>query len=542
MWLREKRANNIVINDPKGELLLKFYVPATYRGFQVVQFNLINSLKTDIYNPLMLAANAAKEGDFVKTAMYIENIANVFFPISGGDDPFWPSAANNAFKRAAYGLIDYYLEEEKELRRKAQKTGMNKQVLETKLDQLWGKVTLYNCYQLFVRLSSKKKDNPANKFNKDVKDGMFDAERDQDPDGFAERVRQIETMSEDMWQSNESIDLLSLFFNATDLLPMNSMRSLISDANNSLKAMGGSEKTISSVYGIAITSMNFFTDPTISRLTSGTPSQNVDLAGISFPRRFGVRFASKFIEDNSFIGMQSEWQAFEDNTFEKDLGKDFFHTQIIDHSGWARFYMAGKLPNDVSYFRCIIKNPQTGQYLKTFYFRFTKGYQTSLDGTRYVQDPILDNKIAKDGVLEELIKKDGKFVDGNSKYNDVVIKIDKETNEPISVIEPVNIVIQDTVRYSDKVKCVFLVTPPHLQKYAKLILILLKQLVELNFDQSYFTKESQKPLYKTRYMLDELGNLQSDGHGIDGFQTMLSIGLGQDQQFTLILQTLQLRV
>lgn len=33
-------------------------------------------------------------------------------------------------------------------------------------------------------------------------------------------------------------------------------------------------------------------------------------------------------------------------------------------------------------------------------------------------------------------------------------------------------------------------------------------------------------LYRTRFMLDELGNLQSDGHGIQGFQTMLSIGLG----------------
>lgn len=40
-------------------------------------------------------------------------------------------------------------------------------------------------------------------------------------------------------------------------------------------------------------------------------------------------------------------------------------------------------------------------------------------------------------------------------------------------------------------------------------------------------------------MLDELGNLQSEGHGINGFQTYLSIGLGQEQQFTLILQTLQ---
>lgn len=33
-------------------------------------------------------------------------------------------------------------------------------------------------------------------------------------------------------------------------------------------------------------------------------------------------------------------------------------------------------------------------------------------------------------------------------------------------------------------------------------------------------------------MLDELGNLQSEGHGIQGLQTDLSIGLGQEQQFS----------
>lgn len=64
------------------------------------------------------------------------------------------------------------------------------------------------------------------------------------------------------------------------------------------------------------------------------------------------------------------------------------------------------------------------------------------------------------------------------------------------------------------------------RKYAKLLLILIQQLVNLNFDQSYLTKDDQKPLYRTRFMLDELGNLQSEGHGIDSFQTMLSIGLG----------------
>lgn len=92
MWTRERRPNNIVVNDPKGELLQKFYVPGTYRGFQIVQFNLINAMNTDIYNPLMMAAQSAREGDFTKCAMYIENIANVFFPVDGGDDPVWPNA------------------------------------------------------------------------------------------------------------------------------------------------------------------------------------------------------------------------------------------------------------------------------------------------------------------------------------------------------------------------------------------------------------------------------------------------------------------
>lgn len=50
MWTREKNYNNMVVNDPKGELLVKFYERATVRGFEVIQFNLINSIKTNIYN------------------------------------------------------------------------------------------------------------------------------------------------------------------------------------------------------------------------------------------------------------------------------------------------------------------------------------------------------------------------------------------------------------------------------------------------------------------------------------------------------------
>ena len=101
MWLREREPNNIVINDPKGELLVKFYVPATVRNFEVVQFNLINPMKTNIYNPLALASEAARQGDNVKCSAYVENIAQVFFPVDGGDDPVWANSANNAVRDVA---------------------------------------------------------------------------------------------------------------------------------------------------------------------------------------------------------------------------------------------------------------------------------------------------------------------------------------------------------------------------------------------------------------------------------------------------------
>lgn len=263
MWTREKRPNNIVINDPKGELLQEFYVPGTYRGFQIVQFNLINSMNTDIYNPLILAAQAAQEGDFTKCSMYIENIGKTFFPLKGSDDPVWPNAANNAFKRTAFGLIDYYLEEEKELRIKARVENMDQLTLDREIDHMWGHVTLYNCYQMFVRLTSKKIPNPLNKFNADIKSGAMDKKinedfakkgitQENDPNfkqkkmDYANKLRDEAVKKSELWGSAPEIDEMSLYFNATDKLPVNSMRELVSNANHSLTAMAGADKMLAS--------------------------------------------------------------------------------------------------------------------------------------------------------------------------------------------------------------------------------------------------------------------------------------------------------
>ncbi|MFI1408712.1 type IV secretory system conjugative DNA transfer family protein [Streptomyces sp. NPDC020707] len=542
MWSREVKPSNMVINDPKGELLVKNYVPLVTRGFEPVQFNLINSMKTDIYNPLGLAADAAREGNFTKCALYVENIAGIFFPLDGGEDPVWPNAANNAFKRAAYGLIDFYLEEERELRSAAAVLNMDPALLEQKLDDLWGKATLYNCYQLFVQMSSKKIKNPEAELEKRVKAGEFE----NNEDALAEEQEKAAAQAF-MWEGKADQDMLSLYFNASEELPRNNMRTLVGNAHNALRSMAGAEKMLASVYGIAITAMSFFTDPTISTLTSGKPSQNTDLAGLSFPRRLGVRFAPNYVKRDHLVGQQAVWSAYADPMFTENLGEDFEHEEIVGREGWARYNFKGKFPDDEAWLKLELVNTQTKMLVRTFYFSFTKTYQVSLNGRHYVVEPVTGNKIVKNGVMRELklVREGGtrggkilSFQPGDTLYPDTRLDFSGVGN-PEKVSYQARAITQTLSRYSESPKALFLVTPPHLMKYAKLILILVKQLFDVSADQAYMTKSNQKPLYRTRFMLDELGNLQSEGKGIDGFETMLSIGLGQEQQFTLILQTLQ---
>ena len=549
MWTREKYNNNMVINDPKGELLVKFYVRATVRGFQVVQFNLINPLNTDIYNPLMLAAQAAREGNTTDAAMFISNIADVFFPVDGADDPLWPTAAGNAFKRTAFEMIDNLLEEEKEMRQLAVIKGTDPKVLASNLDQLWGKCTLYNAYQFFTNTTSKKLKNPMGIIGAKMKADLEKPEnqRKHTNDEWEEKLQLAERQSE-AWDGADEADIMTLYSNATAKLPRNSMRTMVSNADSSLRAMGGAEKMISSVYGIAITAMNFFTDPTISTLTSGTPSQTVDLAGLSFPRRLGVRFDPDYVSKKHLVGASAKFRAYTDKTFTEQSGEDFDHDDTVSRIGWAKYYPKGIFEGAKGYIKLELYDRQSQMLIDTFYFEFAKAYQLDVTGRKYLEDPILGDRIVKDGILYELEpvkrknKKTGEIVEVFIKKPRMMSRkeIKHEGGSEWNLYDAKTpVIINTSVNYAEKQKAVFLVTPPHLMGYAKLILILVKQLADLNLGQSYLTKSNQAPLYKTRYMLDELGNLQSEGHGIQGLQTYLSIGLSAGQQFTLILQTLQ---
>ena len=517
-WTREKRQHNIIVNDPKGELTVQFYVPATVRGYEMVRFDLMNPVKTDIYNLLLIAADYAKEGDFINTAQYVDNAADVFFPKDNADDPMWPNAASNAFKRSVYGLIDFFLEEENYIREKARVQGWTDNELEQELDELWGYVSLYNAFQLFVVLSGQKSTDT-------------DYIRLDDDDPATEK------------------DLLTLFFDATAKLPRSGMRQMVIDADNSLRAMAGSDKTIASVYGIALTEMAFFTDPTISTLTSGRPSMNFDARSLSFPRRIRVRFHSKFLRKYDYMGKRSRWTMYRDASFTDQYDPESFsHEQVIDRNGWAVFAFDGKVDRvegevPRAYVKLEILNDNTNTLVHVYYFKLELSFRKTLNGRSYLLDPVLQEPVVKDGILTELQRTEkangpDKFQPGNSTMTHIRASFSADDKEK-DIQEELPVFSQKQVNYTERPKFISYITPPHLKSYAKLSLIMIKQTVDANFAESYTTKDSQKPLYKTRFMLDELGNLESGGSGIQGLQTYLSIGLGQEQQFTLVLQTLQ---
>ena len=196
----------------------------------------------------MLAAEAAREGNTTDAAMFISNIADVFFPVDGADDPLWPTAAGNAFKRTAFEMIDNLLEEEKEMRQMAVIKGTDPKVLSSQLDQLWGKCTLYNAYQFFTNTTSKKLKNPVAILGAKMKADLEKTEdqRDHTNAEWEEKMDLAQKQSE-AWDGAEEADIMTLYSNATAKLPRNSMRTMVSNADSSLRAMGGAEKMISSL-------------------------------------------------------------------------------------------------------------------------------------------------------------------------------------------------------------------------------------------------------------------------------------------------------
>lgn len=551
MFSREIELQNMFINDPKGELFSSFHKLLEQRGYEPIVLNLLDPSKTHQFNVLGPAIAKARIGDFDKMRDLLNTIMNTFFPVEG-EDPFWGQAQQALVKMIIFSLIDYYIEEEKAyLNKYAGKK--DESTIVSDLDKMWGKVTMFNVYQMLTSMSRrevifcekaiKNSDILTSEDIDSIKQGVpeINDKGDEKRVPFVSK-KGITYLPEDLEQLTE----LSAFFKLMTHMPENKMRTITLQQSDAINLMSQSEKTTATVYGIALVAMLFFTNGPITAITSASPRQSLDPLSLAFPRRLRFKVNQSFLKMHKLNGRKVKFDAFRDPTMQDqiigDNPSDFEHETKLDYLGWVEFRFKGifeeydyieeddgtttQIPRPI-YIRMRIIDSKSGYSMFTYKFEFNRGYARTVDGKHFIINPTTNQRIEKDGTLRlGEVNKKGQFI----KKHQMEQLLDQRKVLPIEQTDAV---------YNVRPKAIFSITPPHLADYIKVVIVMVSVLFDTSVGESYITKSDGKPFYKTRNILDELGNMSFDGHGIPNFQTKLSIGLGQGQEYTMILQTLQ---
>lgn len=498
LWTREKKKWNIFTTDPKGELLAKFYYPATVRGMEVIQFNLMHPHLTNVFNPLINAVQQFRRNDPPKGTAIIDSIIETLFPDNG---EIWNPAAGNMFRRAVYMVMDDMIEKEKYLRYVGFRDNIPQEITDAEINRVYSKLTLFNIYKLIGDLASRiSKDEEFINVNPD------------DPP-VTEK------------------DLLTLMFDAMAMLPKNDLRTKAITANNAIKQVASAPTTIAGIYATLLTGLSCYADDTAIALMSGGLTDSFDITGVGFPRRFGIQFDPAFTKKFRITEQLCEWELFRDPHLTESYGGEAYqHTEKLPPSGWTWIHFGGLLDQEVSYVRLKISSGST--VIKQFAFRFTKGYRT-FDDITYVIDPITGHKTVYGGTLEEW------DVDRQEVKNSLFQNNVYDPTLDSYVLKDMPVITSNQVYYTERPKFIFAITPPHLQVYQRHVLIMIKQIIDEIYSMSYSTKPDRKPIVGTRLMLEEFGNIRSGENGIPNIDTITSIALGQNVQLTFVLQSFQ---
>lgn len=465
---------------------------------EVVQFNLMHPHLTNVFNPLINAVQQFRRNDPTKGTAIIDTIVTTLFPENG---EIWNPAAGNMFRRAVYLVFDYYIEQEKYMRYIGHRDSVPQEIIDQEINNLYSKVTLFNVYRMIGELAAKVS-----------KDEEF---INVDPDAPPVTEK----------------DLLTLMFDAMAMLPSNDLREKAITANNAIKQVASAEQTIAGIYATLLTGLSVYADDTAIALMSGGLNESFDITGLGFPRRFGVNFDSSFIKKFKILDELCKWEVYRDPEMtDKYEGDEFEHEEKLPPSGWTWGHFAGTFDQEVVYLRLSLFSNET--LIKAFNFRFTKGYRT-IDNISYVIDPITKEKVVFGGTMEEwnLDKQQVETQTFELNTFDFVGKTYR--------LQDVPIIASTQAYYTEKPKAIFAVTPPHLQMYQKHILVIIKQILDEQYSNSYVTKADRKPIVGTRLMLEEFGNIRSGENGIPDIDTATSIALGQDVQITFVLQSFQ---
>lgn len=560
MFSREYEKQNLFLNDPKGDLFAAFHKLLEVRGYEPIVLNLMDPSKTHQFNVLAPAIAQARIGNYDKMGTLLSTIMKTFFPVTK-DDPFWGNASQALVKMLIYALIDYYLEEEKEYLQKY--TGnKDEATISREIDEMWSKVTMYNVYEMIstmsrreVLLSEKAIENNDFLSKEDLekakngelkeKDGKQVRVPFKSDNGFTYEKTDVAQMTE-----------LSAFFKLTDKLPINKMRIMTLQQSGPIEQLEGSEKALASIYGITMTSLLFFTEGPIKAVTSASPRQSLDPVSLAFPRRLRFKLNSDFVLENKLNGRKVNFTAYRDSQFtdqiKTDNPIDFEHTTRIDELGWCEYRFKGvfgeydylteadgsqtAIPKPI-YVKMEIIDDRTQRVMYKYHYEYRRGYAKTVDGKRFIRNPYNGKRIEKDGTLRF-----GYMVeDGKTDKGEPIFKFVREKQKLTSLANGMKVpeIEQTEALYNTRPKAIFSVTPPHLSEYIKVVIVMVSVLFDTSVAESYITDASGKPFFKTRSILDEIGNMHYNGNGIPDFQTKLSIGLGQGQEYTMVVQTLQ---
>lgn len=458
----------------------------------------MNPNLTNTFNPLINALQKFRRNDDVKGQALIDGIVDTLWPDNG---EIWNPAAGNMFRRAVYMLFSIYIDQERYIRYLGYKNNVAPELIEQSVNENYSKITLFNVYSLVGELAAK--------VSKDV--------------DFINIDPSAPPASEK--------DLFTLAFDAVAMLPTNNLRSQAITANNAIKQIASAPQTLAGIYASLMTGLSVYADNTTRALMSGSLTDAFDVGGMAFPRRFGVQFDAEFVQEYRITKELAHWTCYEDRNFTRQMkGKDFEHEERISPSNWTWCYLKGKFEKDTIFMKLDVKTD--GAIAKTFYFEFQKGYKTA-GGISYIIDPITKKKVISGGLLIELdpTTKQPKV----STYQST--KIDYATRGLANVQLP--IIASSQVFYSERPKFLFAITPPHLQQYQRHVLVIIKQIIDEIYADSYVVKSNRKPIVGTRLMLEEFGNIRSGENGIPNIDTVTSIALGQDLQLTFVLQSFQ---
>lgn len=574
LWSRQKKQPNIILTDPKNELLKLCARTLVLRGYLVKTINTSTPDISDIYNLYSYPTLNTYRGDYSSASNVLDQLSNVLFESTGEND-YWYKTAARLVRLIILALIDLALIDVERIKLDTRLPYNRKEDL---IDERFSQVSAVNTVSFLNQLYSVelKLANPEHK-------KLLDAA------GYAE----------------DRSAMFVLFEILVQKMPATDLRRGLKAGFELLKSQTGNERGFASVLSITHQVMSFFTEPAITKVTSGRPSKSFDFLSLGYPRRLAIWFDSNYLIKRVPNGRLSvKWTAYIDPECKKPLlnqhgeyvditdisdyktkfgnysgtpqqhqfiekqlktrskfiesiynrgnqviielstletlyidvkGNDMTYTSQSDvQNSWSVALFETPFPNQKTYFKLELFDINQN-ILDSFYLEFTKGYRTNATDTAYYRNPSTGKYIITDGTVQEYNYVDGHVVHQSQTFSTSRKSLEENDPEDKIVKFTYPIIRQSYAKYSESPTALFLATPPQQASYNRIAILVIN--AAFNDQFGFFTLYGDVHL-KTKYLLDEFGNIQSEGKGIPEMDQKLSIGLGAGQEFTIVVQAL----